>query len=342
MIKPKHFLASLLLACSLAAGCTSLPEKEEPTIPASSPQTSEYAAGDSESSAASASPSISPAEISSGEIAFSLDSVPAYSGEASVEINGNIPYFSDSDLTNVIYLDLSPLDDLGRAGVANAVLGPESLQTEERGDISDIHPSGWWEAKQSDINVNRCHLIGNQLYGNATDTAANMITGSRYMNVVGMLPYENEIADYLKSSLNHVRYRVTPIFDGNDVTAHGVLMEAESVEDSGKSLEFCVYCYNVDPDYEVDYLTGEWSRKYEPEYTESETRESETPESGSTAGVVRGELKTYVLNTSSKKIHRPDCTSVSKMSEKNKEEVQDTLPHLLKEGYTICGICNPD
>lgn len=167
------------------------------------------------------------------------------------------------------------------------------------------------------------------------------------MNVAGMLPYENEIADYLKSSLNHVRYRVTPVFDGNDVTAHGVLMEAESVEDSGKSLEFCVYCYNVDPDYEVEYLTGEWSRKYEPEYTESETpesktQESETPESESAAGMAQGELKTYVLNTSSKKIHRPDCTSVSKMSDKNKEEVRDTLPRLLKDGYTLCGICNPD
>lgn len=156
MTKPKHLLASLLLACSLAAGCASLPEQEEPTTPASSPQTSEYAAGDSESfpaSAVSSSPSISPSEASSDENTFSLGSVPAYSGEASVEINGNIPYFSDSDLTNVIYLDLSPLDDLGRAGVANAVLGPESIQTEERGDISDIHPSGWWEAKQSDINV---------------------------------------------------------------------------------------------------------------------------------------------------------------------------------------------
>ena len=164
-----------------------------------------------------------------------------------------------------------------------------------------------------------------------------MATGSRYLNVVGMLPYENEIADYLKSSLNHVRYRVTPVFDGNDVTAHGVLMEAESVEDSGKTLEFCVYCYNVDPDYEVNYLTGEWTKKYEPEYTETET-----PESESAAGMGQGETKTYVLNVSSKKIHRPDCSSVSKISEKNKDEVQDSYSHLLEEGYKPCGICNPD
>lgn len=114
-------------------------------------------------------------------------------------------------------------------------------------------------------------------------------------------------------------------------------MEAESVDDSGKTLKFCVYCYNVDPDYEVDYLTGEWSKKYEPEYTETET-----PESESAAGMVQGETKTYVLNVSSKKIHRPDCSSVSKISEKNKEEVQDSYSHLLEEWYKPCGICNPD
>lgn len=328
---PISILSSLLIITSLLTGCS--PQHSEPN-PKSPPIQLQPTPGTPYQTPESSTAAESPAASSDG---FSLTSVPAYSGEAFVEINGNKPYFSDSDLTNVIYLDLSPLDDLGRAGVANAVLGPESLQTEERGDISSIHPSGWWEAKESDINVNRCHLIGNQLYGNETDVSENMVTGSRYLNVVGMLPYENEIADYLKSSLNHVRYRVTPVFDGNDVTAHGVLMEAESVEDSGKTLEFCVYCYNVDPDYEIDYLTGEWSKKYEPEYTETEA-----PESESAAGMGREETKTYVLNVSSKKIHRPDCSSVSKISEKNKEEVQDSYSHLLKEGYTPCGICNPD
>lgn len=188
-------------------------------------------------------------------------SIPAYSGEGVYVVNGNEPFFTDADLTyGGTYVTFSSLDDYGRAQVANAVLGPETMQTHERGDISDIHPSGWWEAKASDVNVNRCHLIGNQLGGDQTDTTFNMVTGARHFNTPVMTDYENPTADYIEKTGNHVRYRVTPVFENNDSTCHGVLMEAESIEDGEAGLKFCVYCYNIQPGYVCDYQIGEWSK----------------------------------------------------------------------------------
>lgn len=187
-------------------------------------------------------------------------SIPQFTGEYTYTVNDDQPYFTDEDLTyNGTYVTFSDLDDYGRAQVANAVLGPDTMQTHERGDISDIHPSGWWEAKASDVNVNRCHLIGNQLGGDQTDTGVNMVTGARHFNTPVMTTYENPVADYIKESGNHVRYRVTPVFVDNDATCHGVLMEAESIEDNGAGIKYCVYCYNIQPEYVCDYLTGEWS-----------------------------------------------------------------------------------
>ena len=183
--------------------------------------------------------------------------IPQYTGEPYVTVNDNEPYFLEEELTNVTYVNFSSLDKLERQGVADAVLGPETLQFHERGNISQFHPSGWWEAKETDVNVNRCHLIGNQLAGDKSDCLENLVTGSRYMNVDGMLPFENQVDDYIEDTANHVRYRVTPVFEGNDATCKGVLMEAESVEDPD-SFKFCVWCYNVDPDYVCDYLTGKW------------------------------------------------------------------------------------
>lgn len=187
--------------------------------------------------------------------------IPQYTGEPYVTVNNNEPYFLEEELTNVTYVSFSSLDKLERQGVADAVLGPETLQFHERGSISQFHPSGWWEAKETDVNINRCHLIGNQLAGDQSDCLENLVTGSRYMNVDGMLPFENQVDDYIEDTANHVRYRVTPVFEGNDVTCKGVLMEAESVEDPG-SFKFCVWCYNVEPDYVCDYLTGKW--EYSP------------------------------------------------------------------------------
>lgn len=176
------------------------------------------------------------------------------------------PFFTSEELVDTeTYINFSDLDTYGRAGVANAVLGQETMQTHERGSISNIHPSGWWEAKQTDINVNRSHLIGNNLYGDITDCTENMITGSRQLNAGGtfsgsMLQYEIEVANYLETTGNHVRYRVSPVFENNDVTCKGVLMEAESMEDGGAGLKFCVYIYNVQDGYTCDYQTGLWEK----------------------------------------------------------------------------------
>lgn len=198
-------------------------------------------------------------DYSNTAVTVNGSAIPAYSGTPYVEVNNNEPYFLDEEITNVTYVTFSELDNLQRQGVANAVLGPETLQYHERGSISNFHPSGWWEAKESDINVNRCHLIGNQLGGDQTDCLQNLVTGTRYLNVDGMLPFENEVDDYIENTANHVRYRVTPIFVEDDVTCKGVLMEAQSVEDS--DLKFCVYCYNVDPNYVCDYSIGKWARQ---------------------------------------------------------------------------------
>lgn len=203
-------------------------------------------------------------------------SIPAFDGNSDAYVlNGDTPFFTGEELVYTeTYTDFSELDSLGRAGAADAVLGKETMQTHDRGSISDIHPSGWWEAKQTDVNVNRSHLIGNQLAGDITDCAENMITGSRQLNAGGkyegsMLVYENAVADYMKSTGNHVRYRVSPVFENNDCTPKGVLMEAESIEDKGRGLKFCVYIYNVQDGYECDYQTGLWEKVTTAEVHES-------------------------------------------------------------------------
>lgn len=187
--------------------------------------------------------------------------IPTYSGDAYVEINSNMPFFDDDDLTTESFEIYSNLDSLGRCGVAYANVCQELLPTEERGQIGMIKPTGWHTVKYPDVIedlylYNRCHLIGYQLTGeNANEK--NLITGTRYMNVEGMLPFENDVASYVRETNNHVLYRVTPIFTGNNLVANGVLMEAYSVEDSGKGVSFCVFVYNVQPGIEIDYKTGD-------------------------------------------------------------------------------------
>ena len=175
-------------------------------------------------------------------------------------LNNNIPEFSENEITTTAFEEYSELDDLGRCGVAFACIGEEIMPTEERGAIGQIKPSGWQKAKYDIVDgkylYNRCHLIGYQLSGeNANEK--NLITGTRYMNVDGMLPFENKVADYIKETKNHVMYRVTPIFEGNNLLAKGVQMEAFSVEDKGKGIEFCVFCFNVQPGVEINFSNGE-------------------------------------------------------------------------------------
>ncbi len=188
--------------------------------------------------------------------------IPEYSGQAYTVVNGNIPFFSDDEKTTKSFENYSELDSLGRCGVAYANISRELMPTEERGEISSVKPTGWQQAKYEGIIksnppylYNRCHLIA---YCLAAENAneKNLITGTRYMNIEGMLPFEERVAKYLEKNDCHVLYRVTPVFEGNNLLASGVLMEAYSVEDEGVGICFCVYAYNVQPGVEIDYKTG--------------------------------------------------------------------------------------
>ncbi len=260
---------------------------------------------------------------SMGLIDFDLDMIPKYSGEAYVVINGNEPVFADDDLTTQAYEFYSELDPLGRCGVTMACLGQELMPTEDRESISHVKPSGWVQGQYDFVDgkslYNRCHLIGFQLAGeNANEK--NLITGTRYMNTIGMLPFENMVADYIKETGNHVMYRVTPIYEDNDLVARGVQMEGYSVEDEGEGIFFNVYAYNVQPGVEIDYATGE---------------------NKAAAVDETGEIQDFVLNTSSKKFHLPDCSGLSQMKEENKKEYEGTREMLLTQGYEPCKSCNP-
>ncbi len=259
----------------------------------------------------------------------SLDEIPEYSGSPYVAINDNQPSFTEDDYTTEAFEEYAELDYLGRCGVTYACVGVEIMPTEKRGDIGMVKPTGWVTAKYDFVDgrylYNRCHLIGFQLTGENANTS-NLITGTRYMNTQGMLPFENMIADYVKETENHVLYRVTPIFDGENLVASGVQMEAWSVEDDGEGVCFNVYCYNVQPGVKIDYTTGKsWLDD------EATTKESD---------VDFDKNAQYVLNTSSKKIHSPECSGAKNMSEKNKETVKgDKLQSYINNGYELCGSC---
>lgn len=186
--------------------------------------------------------------------------IPVYAGDAYTEINGNVPYFDEEDMTDVSYEYYSELDSLGRCGACMASVGQDIMPVEERGKIGSVKPTGWHTVKYEGVVdgnylYNRCHLLGFQLTGENANVQ-NLITGTRYMNVKGMLPFENMVADYVKETGNHVMYRVTPLFEGDNLLADGVLMEAKSVEDDGEDILFNVFCYNVQPGVSIDYATG--------------------------------------------------------------------------------------
>ena len=251
---------------------------------------------------------------------YDLDEIPAYAGEPYVTVNANQPFFEETDYTTEAFETYSELDGLGRCGPAWACVGTELMPTEDRESISSVTPSGWINREyDGEYLYNRCHLIGFQLTGeNANEE--NLITGTRYMNVDGMLPFENLVADYVKETDNHVLYRVTPVFEGQNLVASGVQMEAWSMEDEGEGVCFNVYVYNVQPGITIDYATGEsW-------------QEGAEPQSGET---------TYILNTNSHKFHYPDCSGVSSMSAANRQEYTGSRENLIAQGYTPCGQCNP-
>ena len=286
----------------------------------------------------------------------SLDQIPEYSGSPYVEINGNIPSFSDEKSAGPAYEFYSELDSLGRCGYAESKVTPELMPDEERGAIGMVKPTGWHTVKYENVDgrylYNRCHLIGYQLTGENANRK-NLITGTRYLNVQGMLPFETKVCDYVKNTGNHVLYRVTPIFDGDNLFANGVLMEAYSVEDAGEGISFCVFAYNVQPGIGIDYATGDnWAESNAasqeaaaPIVIETPTQQ---PQTDTTVQITpepsvpqESQETTYVLNTNTMKFHYPSCSSVDQMKEKNKEIYTGNREDIINMGYMPCKRCNP-
>lgn len=339
----------------------------------------------SDSSAGTGS-SISSTDGSSGEGARSAQAtiadIPAYTGALCIDINHGMPGFTAQDEARGTFMQFSDLDFEGRCGTAFARIGPDTVSNEKRGDISQVHPSGWVQRKYSFVDdgmlYNRSHLIAHQLCGeNANEK--NLITGTRTFNAVGMLYYEELVGDYVRSTGNHVLYRVTPLFAANDLVARGVQMEAKSVEDNGEAVQFNVFVYNVEPGVAIDYVTGEsWESSETPQVTSKGSATITTAaaaradkaaagsaggskadsgigagSSGSNAGDGDGagsssassqgvsEQQDYILNMKNKKFHKPDCSAASDISSANKQDFTGTRDQLIARGYSPCGICKP-
>lgn len=274
---------------------------------------------------------------------ITLDDIDLYKGKCYIELYGNLPNFSEEDYVLEAFESYSPLDDLGRCGVAYANICQELMPEEERGEIGMIKPSGWHTVKYDSIDgkylYNRCHLIGYQLAGENANQK-NLITGTRYMNVEGMLPFENEVADYVEKTNHHVLYRITPVFLGNNVIAEGVEMEAYSVEDEGEGVCFHVFVYNVQPGIGIDYATGEsWEDDSVVVYSELEKNESmnQTQKKEQKSDT----LTEYILNSNTKKFHRIGCGSVQDISKDNKLKYSGTRQEVLDMGYEPCKRCLP-
>ena len=324
--------------------------------------------------------------------AFDLSEVPPYAGTVWADVNGDVPFFDEAQMKAAVGMvkdlpDLPPgnlqiygeLDELGRCTGACALVGPETLPQTERGSISAVKPTGWHTVKYDGIDgnylYNRCHLIGFQLTGQDANEK-NLITGTRYLNVEGMLPYEDSVLAYVTGTGNHVLYRVTPVFTETNLLAAGVLMEARSIEDP--LVQFCAFCYNVQPGITIDYATGESTGPAfhgsdeavetldsagktgdsagETGDSAGETGDSagetgdptgETRGAAGIAGDAAGETEgtvgdwKYIINVSSRKFHLPGCESVKKMSKKNMQGWDGTREELIEMGYDPCKNCMP-
>ena len=310
---------------------------------------------------------------------FTVDSIPKWNGRAYVEINNGMPSFSEKKRKGTgDYVKYSPLDSLGRAGRAIGCLGPGTINHGEREGIGSIRPSGWETRKYPDLIkdryvYNRCHLLMQAaaagMDSQTCNSVRNLITGTRYMNVDGMLAYESELLSYLRSTKNHVLYRVTPIYKGSELVARGVQLEAWSVEDAGRGLHFNVFCYNVQPGIAIDYATGKTSKKQAAQgeiadalaggsLTVAElpgmsparnhgsgdapaAKSADGTNGAAPAGANAGGTEIYVLNTNTRRFHYPDCYSVNQMSDRNKEIGHYSRSELIDRGYQPCGNCRP-
>ncbi len=255
-----------------------------------------------------------------------ISDIPEFCDEPYVIINNNTPNFTKEEITTDCYEYYSPLDSLGRCGYAMACVGTKTMPTKERGEIGMIKPTGWHTVKYDNIDgkylYNRCHLIGYQLTGENANKS-NLITGTRYLNMQGMLPFENLIAEYIEQTDNHVLYRVTPIFEGDNLLAKGVQMEGFSVEDNGAEICFNVFAYNAQPDISIDYATGE---SYLSDNVKNDTPKEDT-------------VTTYIINKNTKKFHLTECSSVANIKPQNKKSSDKTRQELEKLGYSPCESC---
>ena len=264
----------------------------------------------------------------SGNIEFASDPVvlseiPAYSGEPYVIVNDNMPVFGEITSEIGAFEEYGDLDELGRATYALSCVRPLLMPRGERENISEVKPTGWQTTKYDFIDggnlYNRCHLIAYQLTGeNANEK--NLITGTRYMNTEGMISFEEKIAAYVKETDNGVLYRATPIYEGNELIARGVQLEAWSLEDNGAGICFNVFCYNVQPGIEIDYATGE---SHEIDFS------------------CEHEAQLLVLNTNTGKFHDADCDGIDDIKEENRQEFTCCPEELIAKGYEACGSCKP-
>ena len=293
---------------------------------------------------------------------FDYSTIPSFNGKNPYYIvNDNVPYFSQSQYATTSYESYGERDSLNRCSAAIAIIGKDLMPTEERGSIGMVKPSGWQTVKYDCVDgkylYNRCHLIGYQLTGeNANED--NLITGTRFMNNDGMLPFENMVADYIKETNNHVLYRVTPVFIGKELVARGVLMEAYSIEDNGTGICFNVFCYNAQPQVEIDYTNGDSkliasaveTQAPETQVPETQSPETQPPETQAPATQAPATQSPttetpigtdYIGNKNTKVFHYPYCSSVKKMKESNKFYYNGTAEEMEAKGYKSCGNCHP-
>lgn len=277
-----------------------------------------------------------------------LEEIPEFSDSAYVVVNDNQPDFVESDYTTESFENYSELDELGRCGTATANIGKDLMPTQKRGQIGPVKPSGWHTVKYDCVDgkylYNRCHLIGYQLSGeNANEK--NLVTGTRYLNVEGMLPFENKVADYVNETNHHVLYRVTPVFEGDNLVLSGVQMEGWSVEDEGKGICFNVFAYNSQPGVEIDYATGDSHLAGKESSAQGkEEADSAGKDVASDGGTEKNQnelSEEYIINTNTGKFHRPSCSSVADTKMKNRKSFSGERSEVIRQGYEPCQRCQP-
>ena len=342
------FLAALLLLAAGNAGCARMPNFLPHTQSASgsaSASASEPVFGSASGlSSDSGLPLSFPVFHSASSAAFDPSQIPPWSDKPWVEVNGNKPFFTEEELTTQSFEEYGELDSLGRCTGAFACAGPDLMPEGERESIRDIRPTGWHFVKYAGIDgnflYNRCHLIAYGLTGeNANER--NLITGTRYMNTAGMNDFENETIAYIRRTGNHVMYRVTPVFQGDNLVASGVLMEGLSVENPGlrPAICFCIYAYNVQPGVTINYADGESTGALFTGTEPANSANQNAPRQGEF--IEPAADVTYVININSGKFHRPDCSSVRDMRQHNRRDFTGTREELLDRGYIPCGKCRP-